>query len=128
MVTFLDRQGQFHDYVAAQQIALAAAQHLADLTAQARAHTDLGGAYGRLGQFANGSRCLSQALGQYSDLQDIRDQARANLSMSWLYNQHNQYRSGLDHCQDALRLVQLQITMLVRETGTRERRGRSGEG
>jgi tetratricopeptide (TPR) repeat protein len=104
MVTFLDRQGQLHDYVATQQIALAAAQQLADLTAQARAHADLGGAYGRLGQFANASRCLSQALSQYSGLQDIRGQARVHLAMSWLYNQHNRYSSGLVHCQDALRL------------------------
>jgi transcriptional regulator with XRE-family HTH domain/tetratricopeptide (TPR) repeat protein len=104
MVTFLDRQGQLHDYVATQQIALAAAQHLADLTAQARAHADLGGAYGRLGQFANASRCLSQALSQYSELQDIRGQARVHLAMSWLYNQHNRFGSGLAHCRDALRL------------------------
>ena len=104
MVTFLDREGQLHDYVATQQIALAAAQHLADLTAQARAHADLGGAYGRLGQFADASRCLSQALSQYSQLHDARGQARTHLSMSWLYNQHNQYSSGLAHCQDALSL------------------------
>jgi transcriptional regulator with XRE-family HTH domain/tetratricopeptide (TPR) repeat protein len=104
MVTFLDRQGRLHDYVATQQIALAAAEHLADLSAQARAHADLGGAYGRLGQFANASRCLSQALSQYSELHDIRGQARVHLSMSWLYNQHDQYGPGLAHCQDALRL------------------------
>jgi tetratricopeptide (TPR) repeat protein/transcriptional regulator with XRE-family HTH domain len=104
MVTFLDREGQLHDYVATQQIALAAAQDLADLTAQARAHADLGGAYGRLGQFADALRCMSQALSQYSQRQDIRGQARVHLSMSWLYNQHNQYSSGLAHCQDALRL------------------------
>jgi len=104
MVTFLDRQGQLHDYVTTQQIALAAAQHLGDLTAQARAHADLGGAYGRLDQFANASRCLSQALSQYSELQDVRGQARVHLSMSWLDNCHNRYGSGLAHCQDALRL------------------------
>jgi tetratricopeptide (TPR) repeat protein/transcriptional regulator with XRE-family HTH domain len=104
MVTFLDRQGQLHDYVATQQIALAAAQHLADLPAQARAHADLGGAYGRLGQFANASRCLSQALSQYLELHDIRGQGRMHLAISWLHNLHNQYSSGLAHCRDALRL------------------------
>lgn len=104
MVTFLDRQGQLHDYVATQRIALAAAQQLADLAAQARAHADLGGAYGRLGQFADASRCLTQALSQYLELQDIRGQARVHLAISWLHNQHNQHSSGLVHCRDALRL------------------------
>lgn len=102
LVTFLDRQGRLHDYAATQKIAVDAARRVNLPAAQAQANLDLGGAYGRLGQFDSAKRSMSEALAEYSKLQDRSGQGRAHLSLSWLCNQDGRYGQSLAHCQDAL--------------------------
>jgi DNA-binding SARP family transcriptional activator/tetratricopeptide (TPR) repeat protein len=104
LVTFLDRQGHLGDYAATQRIALAAAARLGDRPGQARAHCDLGGAYGQLGLDRRAHENLSQACRLYRELGDPGGAARVQLTRGWLCNRERRYAQALRHNEDALEL------------------------
>jgi tetratricopeptide (TPR) repeat protein len=68
--TFLYRQGHWHDYLTAQQTALAAAGRLGDRGAQASTSHALGYAYTHLGHNADAVARLQHALSLYEELGD----------------------------------------------------------
>jgi tetratricopeptide (TPR) repeat protein len=102
--TFLNRQGHWHDWAAAQQIALAAAERLGDRTAQAIAHHTLGHPYTHLGRFTDALTSLQQALTLYQELGDHDGQAGTHLSLCWAYEQQRQYSQARTNAQHALDL------------------------
>jgi tetratricopeptide (TPR) repeat protein len=106
LVTFLDRQGHLGDYAATQRIALAAAARLGDRPAQARAHCDLGGAYGQLGLDRRAHENLTQAFRLYRELGDPGGAARVQLTQGWLCNRERRYAQALRHNEAALELFQ----------------------
>ena len=104
MVTYLDRQGHLRDYAVTQVTALAAAQRAGDLPGRARAHLDLAGAFGRLGEHDRARDNFLHALSMFQDLGDCGGQGRARLSLGWVLNETGEHAQALAHCQDALEL------------------------
>ncbi|GAA3774843.1 BTAD domain-containing putative transcriptional regulator [Plantactinospora mayteni] len=104
LVTFLDRQGHWHDYLATQQAALGAARQLADRDGEARAHRFIGNALGRLGQDEAADHHLEQALALYAELGDLVGQARARRALCWSAGQRGQHAEALHHSARALEL------------------------
>ena len=75
---FFDRHGYWHDQVTIQRTAIAAAQRLGDLVAQAHVYRDLGTTYARLGFLARAHRYSTQALDLYREAGDRLGEARAH--------------------------------------------------
>jgi transcriptional regulator with XRE-family HTH domain/tetratricopeptide (TPR) repeat protein len=82
LVTFLDRGGHWHDLVASQHAALACAERLGDLAAQAQARFNIGRAYARLGQNDDAEEHLAEAIELARFLKDPAAEARAYLGLS----------------------------------------------
>ena len=104
MATFLDRRGHQHDYVATQQIALAAACRLADHEAQALAHRNLGNVSLRLGSHQDARRHYGQALDLYRQLGDQAGEGRAHICLGLTAMEQGRYRESLSHSERALAL------------------------
>ncbi|MGH3938694.1 MAG: ATP-binding protein [Pseudonocardiaceae bacterium] len=104
LVTFLYRQGHWHDRVTTQQIALTAAARLGDCAAQALTHQALGHAYTQLGRYPDALIHLQRSLVLYRDLGDLSGQARVHLAVSLTYERQDQYEQALHHAHHALDL------------------------
>ena len=104
LVTFLDRQGHWHEYLSTQQAALRAAQQLGDRDGEARAHRFIGNALGRLGRGEDADRHLQRALALYADLGDLVGQARARRALCWSAGQRGDHADALRHSVHALEL------------------------
>jgi tetratricopeptide (TPR) repeat protein len=104
--TFLDRRGHWHDWAAASRAAVAAAHRLADLSAQARAHHTLAGAYIRLGRFDDAHTHLWHALDLHGQTGDQTEQAHTHRILSYLWEQRGDYPQAMDHARYALDLFQ----------------------
>lgn len=105
--TFLYRQGHWHDYLAAQQTALAAADRLGDRAAQASTSHALGYAYTHLGNADDAYTRLQQAINLYQDLDDHDGQAHTHLTFSLVCEQQGQYQESVSHDQQALDLYRI---------------------
>jgi DNA-binding SARP family transcriptional activator/tetratricopeptide (TPR) repeat protein len=104
LTTFLERRGNWHDYAAAQQTALAAAQRLGDLAAQARARRSLAGASVLLGFYQDAGAHFEQALELYRQLGDRTGQGRAHIGLSRVCEALGRYDESLAHSMQALEL------------------------
>jgi len=99
---FLDIQGQWDDWAAIEEIALAATRRLGDRAAQAASHQRLGHARSRLGNYAEGSTHLERALAIHSERGDRAGQAYVHNSLAIALNSQGRYREALDHAEQAL--------------------------
>jgi tetratricopeptide (TPR) repeat protein len=81
LAVFLQLRGHWHDLVATQRVALAAARRQHDQDAQACAHRDLGYALGQGGRFRQAHIHLDRALQQYQQLGDHEGLARTRISL-----------------------------------------------
>jgi len=104
--TFLYRRGHWHDQAATGRAAVAAAQRLADPTAQARAHRILAHAYGRLGRLDDAHTQLSHALDLATQTGDQTAQAHTHNNLSYVSEQRGNYPQALHHARQALTLFQ----------------------
>ena len=104
LVTFLDRRGHWHDYVATQSIALAAAERLGDRPGQARVHRTLGRAHMRLGSYPEVHRHLRGALRLSQQLGDQVGEAYNHRIIAWAHEQQGRHREALSHVRQALEL------------------------
>jgi DNA-binding SARP family transcriptional activator len=104
LVTFLDRQGHWPEYLATQQVALRAARRLGDREGQARAHRFIANALGRLGQEDAAERHSYRALRLYAELGDLVGQARTRRTLSWSAGQRGRHDEALHHSTRALEL------------------------
>jgi tetratricopeptide (TPR) repeat protein/transcriptional regulator with XRE-family HTH domain len=102
--SFLDWRGHWHDWVAVQRTAVAAAQRLGDNAAQAQSLRGLGHAYGLLGSYQKAYDQFKQALDLYSRLGDRIGQARMYHELAWSYGIRGRYQEALEHSQQTLRL------------------------
>jgi tetratricopeptide (TPR) repeat protein/transcriptional regulator with XRE-family HTH domain len=100
---FLDRQGWWHDWVATQGTALAAAERAGDRDGQALAHTFLGQAFARQGGYADARTHYCQALDLYRETGRPAEHAFAHLTYAWLLDQQDDSRAALEHTQQAHR-------------------------
>jgi DNA-binding SARP family transcriptional activator/tetratricopeptide (TPR) repeat protein len=106
LMLFFDRQGYWHDQIAIQRIAIAAAKRLGDLAAQARAYRDLGTAFGRSGAFVDAEACYYQALDLHRQLGDRLGQARVHNEIACMAEQQGHPDEALGHAQQSLALYQ----------------------
>jgi tetratricopeptide (TPR) repeat protein len=106
MVTFLDVQGQWADWAASQHIALSAARRLADPSALARAHRELGAASIQLGAYRDAHAHLTLALGLFGKSGERVEQASAHHAISWAFQRQGRYREALSHARQAVALFQ----------------------
>ncbi len=99
-----DRAGAWHDQVAIQRTAVAAAQRLGDLSGQAHACRDLGAAYGRLGLLTDAREYCRQALDLHRQARDRLGEARAHNEIMLLAEQQGRLAEALGHAQRSLDL------------------------
>jgi len=103
---YLDRSGHWHDRVATEHAAVAAARRLADPNAQADAHRQLAHAYTRLDQYDEAYTELSHALKLYRDTGDPTGQAHTHRYLAYLRGRQGDHRAALHHAGKALQLFQ----------------------
>jgi DNA-binding SARP family transcriptional activator len=103
------RQGHWAEQIAMQRPALAAAERLGDLDAQAQAHRWLGAAAARTGLTEEGKAALLAAARLFERLGDLPNQARTYRGLASLH-------SSIDENAEALRLA-LRALELCREAG-----------
>jgi DNA-binding SARP family transcriptional activator/tetratricopeptide (TPR) repeat protein len=101
---FFDREGYWHDQVAIQRIAIAAAGRLGNRGRQAHAYRDLGCTYGRLGQLAEARELCTQALDLHREVGDRMGEARAHNEIAMLAEQQGRIAEALGHAQLSLAL------------------------
>ncbi|BBC32180.1 hypothetical protein SGFS_034740 [Streptomyces graminofaciens] len=101
---FFDRRGHWHDGLAAQRTALAAATRLADPALEARGLRGLGRAEGRSGLHELSRPHLCRALDLYTELGDGTGQAQTHRSLGWECDQDGDLPGALRHNQRALEL------------------------
>ena len=101
---FLYGQGFWHELEATQQIALAAARRLGNVTAQAHAHHFLGSAYSALGAHQKAMEQLTTALSLDRQLGAVTLQARDHNTLVVTCLRQDRFRDALSHAQEALQL------------------------
>jgi tetratricopeptide (TPR) repeat protein len=101
VVTFLNRQGHWHELSTVGRQALTAGRRLADPYAQAQAWCIRAYADTRLGWFDAAEADLRQALGLYAD---AVGRAHAHLNLAYVYERRDRPAEAFDHSQRALEL------------------------
>jgi len=104
LTSFFDRRGHYHDAVAAQRLALDAADRLGDPHAQAICHGCLAYAYAPLGRHAEAHASLLRALELYHGLGDHTGEAQAHRSLALVLDRQRRYPEALHHAQQAFDL------------------------
>jgi tetratricopeptide (TPR) repeat protein len=104
LVTFLDWQGHWRDYIATQRAALTAAERLGDMPAQALSHRHLARAYGFLGRLDEAQVELQHALEVYGRSDDRVGQGHTHLNLAWLRERQRRHADSLEHARLALDL------------------------
>jgi DNA-binding SARP family transcriptional activator/tetratricopeptide (TPR) repeat protein len=104
LVTYLDRQGRWHDYAVTQLAAIAAATRLDDPTTLARAHGYAAHAYTQLGRFDDADTHLQHALNLPRHLSNPVRQAHNRHNLAHLRGKQGRYTEALHHGHQALDL------------------------
>jgi DNA-binding SARP family transcriptional activator len=106
MVDFCEFSGQWHDWIAIQRIAIAAARRLGHGDGEAQCCRALGNAYSRTGRDNDALEHLRQALSLFREVGDVIGEARTHQDLSWMLDRQGQQALALDHDQIALRLYE----------------------
>jgi tetratricopeptide (TPR) repeat protein len=104
LADFLDRRGYWHELVATQRAALAAAHRRADLPAQALAHRLLADAWTQLGRYDEAHTHLATAIDLARDAGDPALQAHAHHSLAVVWERQGRHADALDQSLRALAL------------------------
>jgi DNA-binding SARP family transcriptional activator/tetratricopeptide (TPR) repeat protein len=104
MVTFLNREGHWHELTTVGYTALAAGRRLEHLYAQAQAHCFLAYAETRLGHFQAADVELREALDLYGRDGAQAGQAHAHLNLAHVMERRGYRPQALDHSRKALDL------------------------
>jgi tetratricopeptide (TPR) repeat protein len=104
LAPFFGWRGHWRDLAAAHETALAAAQRLADPTALAHAHLNIGRARVHLGTPDDALAHLGRALGFFRQLADEQGQARCRIGLSGALEATGRYRAALRHARLGLDL------------------------
>ncbi|MFV2021215.1 ATP-binding protein [Micromonospora sp. LOL_023] len=104
LVTFLDRQGHWHDLAASQATALAAAQRDGSLVGQVQARRGLAIAYTWLGRTDDAAAEYRCGLDLNRELGDREGQADAYLGLCWVLARAGDLDGALGRAQSALAL------------------------
>jgi tetratricopeptide (TPR) repeat protein len=104
LMDFLDQQGRWHDWAAAQRTALSAAQGGNDRSGQAHAHAGIGFACRWLGHDDEAHAHLQQALDLFEELGDTAAQGEVHTMLGGVLEHQHRLAEGLLHNQQALAL------------------------
>ena len=102
----LDLRGHWHDLAVSTQMAIAAAQRLADPTAQARGHRFLARAHTMRGRLDEAHTQLRHALDLVTRTGDQTQQAHTHHSLAFLWGRQGEPAQALYHARQALYLYQ----------------------
>jgi tetratricopeptide (TPR) repeat protein len=102
LLTFQDIQGYWHDLIATQDAALAAARHQGDPSRQAFARRALARACARLGRYDDALDHYEHTLDLYRDLGDDVGRANTHLGFAGIYEMQGRYPQALHHAEFAL--------------------------
>jgi DNA-binding SARP family transcriptional activator/tetratricopeptide (TPR) repeat protein len=106
LTDFHDRAGHWHDWITAQRVALAAAQRLDDICAQARAHRYIGRASFHLRRHDDALEHLTRALTLRHQLGQPGAQAGIHADLSRVHEHRGHRDEALRAAQQALQLYQ----------------------
>jgi DNA-binding SARP family transcriptional activator/tetratricopeptide (TPR) repeat protein len=106
LVDHLEFHGLWHDIAAIQDVALAAAERLGDLSAQANVHRSVGRVRFQLSAWDDARSHLSQALSLYKELADGDGQARVHLNIGKAMERMGRLDEALGHARQALALFE----------------------
>jgi DNA-binding SARP family transcriptional activator/tetratricopeptide (TPR) repeat protein len=104
LVGFLETRGRWHDWLATQRAALAAARRLADRPGQAQSHRALGGVCIRLRDSEQGLAHFGEALAIFEELGDLVGAAHALHNRNHFFIQEGRYAEALRDAERALAL------------------------
>jgi tetratricopeptide (TPR) repeat protein len=104
ITTFLSRQGHWHDCLRLQDLALDAARHTGDASAEAECHRLIGRTLIRLGRLDEARHSLVEAVRIWVDLGDTVGQAHDRLNLGEVYMRLGQLDEALRHAHQALDL------------------------
>jgi tetratricopeptide (TPR) repeat protein len=102
--TFFDRQGHWHELIAMEETALAAAKRRSDPVARAHAERCIGRAHMRLGRHHEARGHLRRALELFGGLANQTGQAHVSLELTRVAELEGDYHAALSHSQRALEL------------------------
>ncbi len=103
---YLEWEGRWDELAVLQDGALAAAERLDDVAAQASVHRSIGRACFGLRCWDSACDHLSRALQIYQDLGDGLGQARVHINLGKTLDRMGRYREALGHAQQALDLFE----------------------
>jgi tetratricopeptide (TPR) repeat protein len=104
LVDFLNYRGYWHNHVAIQDIALAAAQRLGESAAEATIHRGLARAYAELGRLGETAEHLHRSLAIYRGLDDRVGQGHAHMGLAVAMERGGRIPEALRHGRHALDL------------------------
>jgi tetratricopeptide (TPR) repeat protein len=104
LADFLDRNGQWHQMVDTNLVALAAARRLADVGGQARTHGALSRTYLRLAAYEDALIHARAVLELFAEAEDVNGQANAHRSIAQVLEHQGNLVDALAHAQSALEL------------------------
>jgi DNA-binding SARP family transcriptional activator len=106
MVDFCEFSGHWHDWIATQRIAIAAARRLGHRAGEARCCRALGYAYARTGRDHDALDHLRRAFRLFRDVGDPIGEARTHQDLSWMLDRQGRPALALRHDRIALRLYE----------------------
>jgi DNA-binding SARP family transcriptional activator/tetratricopeptide (TPR) repeat protein len=106
MVDFCEFSGRWHDWIATQRIAIAAARRLGHRDGEARCCRALGSAYARTGRDDDGLEHLRRAILLFREVGDAIGAARTHQDLSWILDRQGRPALALEHDQIALQLYE----------------------
>jgi len=104
MASYFERSGHWRDWVAVQQVAVAAAQRIGDTPGQAHARHELGNALTHLGNYEQAQPELHRALNLFRVLGDDVHRAQVHLCTGYLFDCQGAVQQALSQSQQALSL------------------------
>ncbi|MEV6342885.1 BTAD domain-containing putative transcriptional regulator [Actinoplanes sp. NPDC051851] len=103
LTQFLNREGHWHDAVAAQEVALTAARRLGDARAEAVVRGCLAYAYIRLRRFDEARAQLHRALPLFERCNEPIGMGHVHRALTWVADCEGRYRDAFPHIHEALR-------------------------
>ncbi|HZM78322.1 MAG TPA: tetratricopeptide repeat protein [Candidatus Limnocylindrales bacterium] len=104
LAPYLDRREHWHDLAATGRTAVAAAERLADLSAQTTTHRLLARAYIQLGRLDDAHTQLKDALALTTQTGDQEGQAHVHHSFAYMWERQGRHADALHHVQQTLEL------------------------
>jgi DNA-binding SARP family transcriptional activator len=105
MADYLQRRGQWHEKVAIQSVALAAAERLGDATGQAVSHGLLGNAYAYAADFDQAAIHFGHCVELYRRLGNRVGEAKVQQGLAFIAERQGRFADALGHCEQSLRMV-----------------------